>query len=152
MQVGGFLAVLLFPPPIKLIAAIKLKYCWNCFKILIHSWNGTVSLICLQISQNCFILIFLFVFMLLSAYFYYVFNFMLLYACSLYLVLLCFIALIYFSSTCHLCLHVICVSMLCVWLYFGKKLIRVYICIMYVPNQNKVFVFVFVSDVKHHNS
>jgi hypothetical protein len=26
-QVGGFLRVLLFPPPIKLTATIKLKYC-----------------------------------------------------------------------------------------------------------------------------
>ena len=26
-QVGGFLRILLFPPPIKLIATIKLKYC-----------------------------------------------------------------------------------------------------------------------------
>ena len=27
-QVGGFLWVLYFPPPIKLTATIKLKYCW----------------------------------------------------------------------------------------------------------------------------
>ena len=28
-QVGGFLRVLLFPPQIKLIATILLKYCWK---------------------------------------------------------------------------------------------------------------------------
>jgi hypothetical protein len=28
-QVGGFLRVLQFPPPIKLIATIYLKYCWK---------------------------------------------------------------------------------------------------------------------------
>jgi len=28
-QVSGFLCVLLFPPPIKLTATIKLKYCWK---------------------------------------------------------------------------------------------------------------------------
>jgi len=28
-QVGGFLRFLWFPPPIKLTAMIKLKYCWK---------------------------------------------------------------------------------------------------------------------------
>jgi len=28
-QVGGFLRVLRFPPPIKLTATIQLKYCWK---------------------------------------------------------------------------------------------------------------------------
>jgi hypothetical protein len=28
-QIGGFLRVLQFPPPIKLTATIKLKYCWK---------------------------------------------------------------------------------------------------------------------------
>jgi len=28
-QVGGFLWVLRFPPPIKLTATMKLKYCWK---------------------------------------------------------------------------------------------------------------------------
>jgi len=28
-QIGGFLRVLRFPPPIKLTATIKLKYCWK---------------------------------------------------------------------------------------------------------------------------
>ena len=41
-----------------------------------------------------------------------------------------------------ICLHVICVLMLCVcvMIIFGKKLISAYVCIMYVPNKNKVFV------------
>jgi len=28
-QVGGFICVLQFSPPIKLIATIQLKYCWK---------------------------------------------------------------------------------------------------------------------------
>jgi hypothetical protein len=31
-QVDGFRRVLRFPPPIKLTATIKLKYCWKCVK------------------------------------------------------------------------------------------------------------------------
>ena len=48
----------------------------------------------------------------------------------------------YFSSACHLSLHM-CFNVMCL-IIFGKKLIRAYVCIMYVPvvpNQNKVFVF-----------
>ena len=41
-----------------------------------------------------------------------------------------------FMFACHMCFNVMCL------IIFGKKLIRAYVCIMYVPNQNKVFVFV----------
>ena len=36
-----------------------------------------------------------------------------------------------------------CFNVMCL-IIFGKKLIRANVCIMYVSNQNKVFVFVFV--------
>ena len=36
-----------------------------------------------------------------------------------------------------------CSNVMCL-IIFGKKLIRAYVCFMYVSNQNKVFVFVFV--------
>ena len=60
------------------------------FKSLIHSiqsWNGTECRcsVCRKVKIASFLMS-MFVFMLLSAYSYYVFNFMLLYACSLYLV------------------------------------------------------------------
>ena len=36
-----------------------------------------------------------------------------------------------------------CFNVMCL-IIFGKKIIRAYVCIMYVSNQNKVFAFVFV--------
>ena len=56
------------------------------FKSLIQSWStwDRVSLFYFQIKpNNASFLILMYVFMLLSPYSYYVFNFMLLYACSL---------------------------------------------------------------------
>ena len=50
-----------------------------------------------------------------------------------------------FMFACHMCFNVMCL------IIFGKKLIRAYICIMYVPNQNKVFVFVFILCIPFHN-
>jgi hypothetical protein len=38
-QVGGFLRVLRFPPPIKLTATIWLKYCWNATLNIIKQTN-----------------------------------------------------------------------------------------------------------------
>ena len=38
-QVSGFLWVRLFPPPIKLTATIKLKYCWNSIKTNKQQYN-----------------------------------------------------------------------------------------------------------------
>ena len=50
-----------------------------------------------------------------------------------------------FMLSCHMCFNVMCL------IIFGKKLIRAYVCIMNVPNQNKVFVFVFILCIQFHN-
>ena len=54
-QVGGFLRVLRFPPPIKLTATIWLKYCWNATLNIIKQTNKHTRYSCdiLDIPVTC---------------------------------------------------------------------------------------------------
>jgi hypothetical protein len=58
-QVGGFLWVLRFPPPIKLTDTIQLKYCWKCTRSCFSWCLGLIWHFIQNVKIDLFNLIFM---------------------------------------------------------------------------------------------